>query len=98
MERVELTLDTPATYQIRVRGYLDGSWSDRLGGLAIIPTSEEDGTTVTTLHGQLRDQAALAGVLSALYNLQLPLLSVECLRGCERAGECYPGVSEPEHR
>jgi len=32
---------------------------------------------VTTLDGEVLDQAALAGVLSALYNLHLPLLSVE---------------------
>ncbi len=87
MERVELTLDSPATYQIRVKGYLDSSWSDRLGGLAITSTSEGAGPSVTTLHGQLLDQAALAGVLSALYNLQLPLLSVECLRDVESALE-----------
>jgi hypothetical protein len=34
---------------------------------------------VTTLHGELLDQGALAGVLSALYSLHLPLLSVEYL-------------------
>jgi hypothetical protein len=74
---MELTLDGPAKYRIRVKGYLDSSWSDRLGGLAITSTSQDDEPTVTTLHGELLDQAALAGVLSALYNLQLPLLSVD---------------------
>ena len=77
MER--LTLDAPATYRIRVKGLLDSSWSDRLGGLAITSKSQDDGPTVTTLRGDLLDQAALAGVLSALYNLHLPLLSVEYL-------------------
>ncbi len=74
---MELTLDTPATYRIRVKGYLPTSWSDRLGGLAITTASRDDGPTVTTLHGELLDQAALAGVLSALYNLHLPLISVD---------------------
>ena len=32
---MELKLDTPATYRIRVKGYLDSSWSDRLSGLTI---------------------------------------------------------------
>jgi hypothetical protein len=32
---------------------------------------------VTTLYGEVLDQAALAGVLSGLYSLHLPLLSVE---------------------
>ena len=75
---MELKLDTPATYKIRVKGYLDSSWSDRLSGLAISRSSQEDEPEVTTLYGQLADQAALAGVLSALYGLHLPILSVEC--------------------
>jgi hypothetical protein len=74
---MELTLDTPATYRIRVQGYLDSRWSDRLGGLTITTSSQGDEPAVTTLDGEVLDQAALAGVLSALYNLHLPLLSVE---------------------
>jgi hypothetical protein len=77
--RMELTLDTPATYRIRVKGHLDSGWSDRLGGLAITPVNWDEKPSVTTLYGQVVDQAALAGVLSALYNLHLPLLSVEYL-------------------
>ncbi len=72
-------LDTPGTYRIRVRGYLDSSWSDRLGGLTITQTGQGDESVETTLYGQVLDQAALAGVLSALYDLHLPLLSVEYL-------------------
>ena len=33
----------------------------------------------TVLVGRLRDQAALSGVLNILYELHLPVLSVECL-------------------
>jgi hypothetical protein len=78
---VELKLDMPATYKIRVKGYLDSSWSDRLSGLTISPSRLEDEPVVTTLYGQVADQAALAGVLSALYGLHLPILSVEYLGG-----------------
>jgi hypothetical protein len=66
-------------YEIRIQGYLDGSWSDRLGGMKIIPVEDETGCTITTLRGGLPDQAALFGVLMALYDLRLPLLHVECL-------------------
>jgi hypothetical protein len=91
---MELTLDTPARYRIRVKGYLNSSWSDRLGGLAITSKIRDDGPTVTTLRGELRDQAALAGVLSALYNLHLPLLSVDYV------GDVLDGVEDTprEHR
>jgi len=76
---MELRLDTPATYRIRVKGYLDSSWSDCLGGLTISRSHQGKEVVVTTLHGQVLDQAALAGVLSALYGLHLPILSVEYL-------------------
>ena len=70
----------PATYRISVQGNLPESWSDRLGGMAITISYDPNGTPVTTLSGQLRDQAALLGVLNALYDpLHLPLLSVEFL-------------------
>ena len=74
-----LHLDRPARYRIRVKGYLDGSWSDRLGGMSITTTAHEDETPVTTLVGRLVDQAALIGVLNALYDYHYPLLSVEYL-------------------
>ena len=76
---MELTLDTPATYRIRVKGHLDISWSDCLSGLTISRSGQGDEPVVTTLYGQVLDQAALAGVLNALYGLHLPLLSVEYL-------------------
>ena len=75
----ELTIDQPARYCIQVVGYLDENWSDRLGGLKINSSSQEGKKAVTTLSGQLIDQAALFGVLKALYDMRLPLLSVECI-------------------
>jgi hypothetical protein len=35
--------------------------------------------SVTTLTGQLQDQAALIGALTRLYDMRLPILSVEHL-------------------
>jgi hypothetical protein len=34
-----LQLDMPATYRIRVQGFLNKSWSDRLGGMTVMPPS-----------------------------------------------------------
>jgi hypothetical protein len=75
----DLTVDQPATYCIRVVGYLDENWSARLAGLEIKPTEKEGKQGVTTLSGPIIDQAALFGVLKALYDMRLPLLSVECV-------------------
>ncbi|CAB1058816.1 hypothetical protein D1BOALGB6SA_3574 [Olavius sp. associated proteobacterium Delta 1] len=74
-----LKLETPATYRIRVQGLLDATWSDRLAGMAISRIKTEQKAPVMMLAGHLIDQAALAGVLNALYNLHLPLLSMENL-------------------
>ena len=75
----DMAFDGPAAYRIRVRGRLSASWSGRLGGMTITVFSTDTGPYVTSLVGELSDQADLAGVLNALYGLHLPVLSVECL-------------------
>lgn len=74
-----LFYDNPATYQICVQGQIDLSWSDRLEGMTIVTRLEEDNNTVSTLEGELSDQAALAGVLNTLYELRLPVIIVKRL-------------------
>jgi hypothetical protein len=73
------TFDRPGKYRIRVQGFLHESWSERLGGLRITTSSLMDQGPVTVLVGQVRDQAELTGVLNALYQRHLTLLSVEHL-------------------
>ena len=72
----KLTLDQSAAYQIKVPGFLDQSWSDWAGGMAITVESEGEGPSVTTLSGTVVDQAALQSLLRRLYSLGLPLISV----------------------
>ena len=71
--------DRPGKYLLRVQGLLDESWSEKLGGLSITVNDRDSHSPVTTLVGQLRDQAELSGVLNTLYELHLTLLSVEYL-------------------
>ena len=78
-----LKLETSATYRINVQGCLNGSWSDRLSGMRIIAHNPKEQEPVTTLEGRVRDQAELTGVFNSLYELHLPLLSVELLDGEE---------------
>ena len=63
--------DTPAVYQVHVKGVLDPSWSDWFDGFTI--TSAEGYTELT---GQVADQAALHGILTQLNNLGLAILSM----------------------
>ena len=75
----QLSIDQPAPYRIRIKGKLAEHFSDRMGGMQISHQTQEDGSSMSTLEGELLDQAALFGVLVALYNLHHPLISVECL-------------------
>lgn len=74
-----LTFETPAVYRIRVKGHIDDSLSDQLGSLIITRAFTADKHPMTILVGQLKDQAALSGVLNEIYVLHLPLLTVESL-------------------
>lgn len=71
-----LKISSPAIYQIEVQGKVDISWSDNLAGMNITSNKQDD-KEVTTLIGRLSDQAALAGLLQSLYEMKLPILSVE---------------------
>ena len=73
------TCKESATYRIRIQGALDEQWSDCLGGMSISTNRGEEHEVVTTLIGQLCDQAALVGVINTLYDMRLPILQVECL-------------------
>jgi hypothetical protein len=75
---VKLTLDRPATYQIRVPSRLDAQWADWIENLGLTIEADGHDLPVTTLTGTV-DQAALQGLLRRLYHLGLPLLSVVCL-------------------
>jgi hypothetical protein len=74
----KLTLSQPATYQIKVPGEIDVSWSGWTERMTITVESEDDGAPITTLTSRV-DQAALHGLLRRLYSLGIPMLSVICI-------------------
>ena len=74
-----LTLGGPAIYQIRIKGRLEEYWSERLEGMRLTTSDQEEHVQITELVGLLLDQAALLGVLNTLYDLHVPILSVTCL-------------------
>jgi hypothetical protein len=59
-------------YKIRVKGHLDGRWSEWFDGLQI--TNLESGEA--ELSGEIVDQSALHGVLNKMHDLGLPLVAV----------------------
>ena len=66
-----------ATYRIRVAGALGEEWSRRAQGMTLSVHRSEPKGTFTELIGALPDEAALMGVLDALYTFGAHLLSVE---------------------
>jgi hypothetical protein len=79
--------DYPSRYRICVEGRLSSSWSDRLGDLAITVHSAKGRQPVTTLTGEVLDQTALMGVLSALYDMGFPLLELQRLEPLPTAAD-----------
>ena len=68
---IDKTWYGPACYQIKVKGRLGDQWSDWFEGMTI--ANEEN---VTTLTGEVVDQAALHGLLNRIRDIGLQLISV----------------------
>jgi len=66
-------------YRIRIKGHLDGQWTEWFDGLAI--TLDENGDTLLT--GPVVDQAALHGLLRRVRDLGMPLVSVSATGSVE---------------
>lgn len=72
-----IPMDMPATYRICVLGDLESSWAKRLWGMTSNPVDQTGETDQTELVGEVADQAALVGIINALYNSGHTVISVE---------------------
>lgn len=68
-----------AIYKIVVNGLIDDSWADNFRGMQITIEREEGKAIFSTLVGEIRDQAALSGILTSLYHMQMTVISVNML-------------------
>ncbi|MDT8304734.1 MAG: hypothetical protein RRC07_02260 [Anaerolineae bacterium] len=69
-------MDEPSYYRIVVCGELTERWSDWFDTFELSLSQEPGGELVTILSGPVTDQVALRGILVALWDLNLTLLSV----------------------
>jgi hypothetical protein len=74
----------PAIYKIVVQGEVNDDFSRRLGGMQITIERKSGRSPVSVLIGKLSDQAALSGILNALYELDLPVVSVQALEEMDK--------------
>lgn len=74
-----IRMDTPIQYRIKVSGSISEEWFSFYDSM-VLEIQDTDGLRpLTTLTGPVTDQAALISMLALLYDMQCPLLSVECL-------------------
>ena len=59
-------------YEIQVKGYLDARWNELFDGMSI---AWQD--NVTTISGEVADQAALHGLLARVRDYGLTLISIK---------------------
>ncbi len=84
-----LRLDQPATYEIRVQGWVSEQWQPWVNGMALSTEGGDGQPESTRLSGVVRDQAALLGLLQSLYTLGFVLLEVRLI-------EPEPGSDPPD--
>ena len=77
--------------EIIVKGHLDIDWSGWFEGLTIAPNDHGE----TRLSGQIRDQAALYGVMAKVRDVGLSLILVKYVAG-ESASESSQEISASE--
>ena len=80
MDRSPLVpMDMPATYRICVTGCLESNLAERLWGMTASPAEKIGEPEQSVLVGEVADQAALIGIINALYNTGHMVVSVERL-------------------
>ena len=72
-------MDMPATYRICVIGGLESDYVERLWGMTSTLLEQAGEPDQTALVGEVADQAALVGIINALYNSGHTVVSVERL-------------------
>ncbi len=71
-----LKMYQPVCYRIKVCGVIDERWFTYYGNM-VLEKEEKGERPYTTIIGQVADQAALLGILNLLYDMQLPLVSIQ---------------------
>ena len=69
----------PAIYCIKVQGVIDEHYTGYFGDMVISNEKKAGDKIVGILTGKIKDQSELLGVLNALHNLHLPIVSIQTI-------------------
>jgi hypothetical protein len=69
-------MEETGEYCITVSGLVGEHWSAWLGGLSIEHASASTGAPISRLHGRVRDQSELRGIINRIWDLNLSVVSV----------------------
>jgi hypothetical protein len=81
-----INVDQPGIYRIKIRGKLSEGTIRRFDEMAISVVPNAAGIPITTLNGQIADQAALHGIVARIRDLGLPLILVELVSPIDQGG------------
>lgn len=73
----DIDISSPVDICIEVKGILNKDLSEVLGGLNIRNHTTSDGVSISHIEGVVSDQAALIGIMNALYNMRFPIINVK---------------------
>ena len=79
MDTVVTGFTGPAIYCIKVRGVIDERFAGYFGDMVISTEQKAKDQITGILTGKIKDQSELLGVLNALHNLHLPIVSIQIL-------------------
>ena len=71
-----ISLNSQNTYEIKVYGQLDDSWTDWFGEAKGHPEVSVDDRQVTTFSGVVMDQAGMVGLIRRLHGRGIVLISI----------------------
>jgi hypothetical protein len=96
-------MDEPGTFRIRVSGTPSRDWLRAFWDNVCIDPLVSDGEVEVMLIGELPDQAALIGLINALYNMGHAVIAIERLvpgeeTGCEAIDVAIERSPSPTER
>jgi hypothetical protein len=72
-----ITVDQPGIYRLKIQGRLSEGTIRSFDEMVVAVKTNAAGVPITTLTGQIGDQAALHGIVARIRDLGLPLILVE---------------------